>query len=179
MVIADVLPGSPAAEQGLRAGDVILSLNGKPMENARPFTVNQYRFRIGQRVELTLSRGGEELSRSVPVAERRGVIGELGDGVHPLRDQLPELSLLAVDFEASIEALVGPRRIAEGVLVASPAPGVALESTPFELGDIIVELNARRVRNVRELRQGLAATAAPWVLQVERHQRLLFVTVEP
>jgi S1-C subfamily serine protease len=88
--------------------------------------------------------------------------------------------VLAVDFEANMEALVGPRRIPQGVLVASPAPGVALESTPFEFGDVIVELNARRVRNVRELRQGLAATAsAVDAVQVERHQRLPFVTVEP
>jgi S1-C subfamily serine protease len=65
------------------------------------------------------------------------------------------------------------------VLVASPAPGVALESTPFELGDVIVAINGRALSGRRELSAALARAERPWVLQVERRQRLFFVVVEP
>jgi serine protease Do len=52
VVIADVAPGGPAAEAGLRIGDLVLSMDGKPMENARQFDVNLYRRSVGVSVPL-------------------------------------------------------------------------------------------------------------------------------
>ena len=43
VILADVLPGGPADTAGLKIGDIVLSFNGKPIENARQFHVNLYR----------------------------------------------------------------------------------------------------------------------------------------
>jgi S1-C subfamily serine protease len=40
VVLADVIPGSPADVAGLRAGDIVLSPDGKPMDNGRQLQVN-------------------------------------------------------------------------------------------------------------------------------------------
>ena len=63
VVLADVYPGSPAAAAGLRIGDIILTLNGKTMENARQFQVNLYPRRVGETLDLEVLRG----SARVPV----------------------------------------------------------------------------------------------------------------
>ena len=42
VVLADVAPGSAAAKAGLEPGDVVLTLDGKPMENGRQFRINVY-----------------------------------------------------------------------------------------------------------------------------------------
>ena len=43
VVLADVTPGGPAAQAGLRPGDVVVALDGKPMENGRQLQVGLYR----------------------------------------------------------------------------------------------------------------------------------------
>lgn len=57
MVVGDVLPGSPAEEAGLRRGDRIVAIGGKPLENLRPF---YEAIVVGQKdiVEFTVERPG-------------------------------------------------------------------------------------------------------------------------
>src|SRR5579875_2129879 len=43
VIVADVEPDGPAAEAGVKVGDIVLAMNGKPMENARQLQVDTYR----------------------------------------------------------------------------------------------------------------------------------------
>src|SRR5918994_25813 len=58
VVLGDVYPNSPAANAGLRVGDVILSVDGKRMENGRQFDVTLYQRRGG-------APGGPEMGRGL------------------------------------------------------------------------------------------------------------------
>ena len=58
-IVADVTPGSPAAVAGIEIKDVILTLDGKVIENARQFGVNIYQ-KADQTVALELLRRGEK-----------------------------------------------------------------------------------------------------------------------
>jgi S1-C subfamily serine protease len=58
VVLADVIPGSPADHAGLRAGDIVLSLDGKPLDNGRQLQVGLYRDVVGAVVTLEILRDG-------------------------------------------------------------------------------------------------------------------------
>ena len=69
VIVADVTPGSAAEAAGLEIGDVLLTLNGKTLENARQFDVNLYG-KADQTIALEILRGSDKLSKQVAVLER-------------------------------------------------------------------------------------------------------------
>jgi serine protease Do len=69
VLLSDVYPRGPAAGMGLAVGDVVLTLDGKPMENARQFQVDLYPRRVG---ELVVLRDGTRLTFTVAPVDRPG-----------------------------------------------------------------------------------------------------------
>ncbi len=69
--MGDVFPAGSAASAGLKEGDVILTLNGKVMENARQLEVNIYRHAIGERISLEVLRGADKFKVEVAVGAER------------------------------------------------------------------------------------------------------------
>lgn len=60
VVIGDVLPGSPGAAAGLRAGDVVTKVNDQAIDEEHPLATIMLRFRPGDRVRLSVVRDGRE-----------------------------------------------------------------------------------------------------------------------
>ncbi len=78
----------------LKVGDLVLSLNDKPMENARQFDVNLYRMEIGQTVQLQVQRGSETITATVTVAERVGDPIRLAALIRRETKPIPKLAYL-------------------------------------------------------------------------------------
>ena len=95
VVLADVMPGSPADRAGLKAGDLVLSLDGKRMDNGRQLDINLYRHVVGDVVTVELLRDGLVERRRVAVAERRDLSG-LSNAVDPREHIVPRLGILGI-----------------------------------------------------------------------------------
>ncbi|MFI8210473.1 S1C family serine protease [Streptomyces werraensis] len=68
-----VSTGGPGAEAGIRPGDVITKVDGRPVHSGEELIVKTRAHRPGDRLELTLERGGEERTVSL-------VLGSSDDG---------------------------------------------------------------------------------------------------
>lgn len=73
---------------------MVLSLDGKLLENGRPFDVNLYRKRIGGTVALEIGRGPQRSTIRVPVIERRETTDQFRDMVTPEQNLIPRLGIL-------------------------------------------------------------------------------------
>lgn len=180
VVLGDVLPRSPAERAGLQIGDVIVSLDGKPMENGRQFDVNLYRHRAGQSVTLEVLRGTKPLSLRVEVVERPDLARDLLPMVSPDTNLVAGLGILALDLTPRVAQLLPELRRAEGVVVvgrAADAPYLELGILP---GDVIHSLNGQNVRDLQELRRVLSKLQpySPVVLHVERDGQQRYVSFE-
>jgi serine protease Do len=179
VVLGDVVPGSTAAAAGLQVGDIVLSLDGKPMENGRQFDVNLYRRAAGDVATLEILRDGQKQTFPVAVAERDDDPMRFADLVSPERNVIERLGVMAIDVTPAVSQALGGLRRNGGVLVASRAANAGAEYG-LEPGDVIFSVNATPVNALVALRTVIARLPAnaPCVLQVQRQGQLMFLSFE-
>ena len=149
VLISGALTDSPAAEAGIKSGDLLVRLNGTAVdvqfaEQMPDFNRLAADLPIGQPVEAVLLRDGKELTVKVTPVERE-------------KAKLKERELKDWGFTASDISLLAAkemkRKNREGVLVTSVRPGGGAGSAKpaIEPEDVLVEVNGKPVHNVREL----------------------------
>ncbi len=158
-MLSDVRPGGPAAAAGLRVGDIVVALDGKPMENARQLDVNLYRRALGDVVTLDVVRSGVRLSFDATVLERPKDPERFISLVTPERNLVSRLGVLALELDADLLRAAGPLRGSEGVLVAARAGGSYGTEDDLRPGDVIYAVNGVSVRGLGELRQAVGRPA--------------------
>lgn len=178
VVLGDVYPNSPAQQAGLRIGDVILSVDGKALENGRQFDVTMYRKKIGSSVTLDVARGLQRSSVRVPVVERRDGGDQFRDMVTPEQNLIPRLGILALDITPQLAQMIPGLRSDQGVVVAavgSDADG----SAGLVAGDVIYGMNGAQIRTLAELRVAVEAQASATnvVLQIGRQGQIRFLAI--
>ncbi|MBL8176257.1 MAG: trypsin-like peptidase domain-containing protein [Bryobacterales bacterium] len=179
VLVADVASSSAAESAGLESRDIILTLNGKTMENARQFGVNIYQS-AGQTVTVELLRGERKIGKKMAVLERP----RDPDRILSLltRDSnVPRLGVLAVELDEKVTPLLPPLRRLSGVVVAGLASTAIELSETLLPGDVIYECNNTPVRNLAALKTALDAipAASPIALFIERQGQLQFLLMEP
>lgn len=176
VVLGDVYPGGPADRAGLKLGDMILSLDGKPLENGRQLDVVLYRKPIGQPVTLEVGRGPQRLILKVPVIERRGDPQQFSDLVSPERNLVTRLGLLGLELTPQLTQVIPGLRAERGVVVAAVAGDSPSGLLP---GDVIYGIDRTPIGTLAELRAGVDSIAAGGniVLQIGREGQLRFLAV--
>jgi serine protease Do len=176
-IVADVVRGGPAAAAGLEVKDVILAMNGKPIENARQFGVNIYQ-KANQTVTLDILRRGEKKSLQVAIIERPKDPDHLMALINKDENVVPALGILAVDLEKAMPLMPAVRKLSGAVVVGAIEDGAAAEAG-LRAGDVVYEINNRPVRGVKDLLDAARnlKSGRTAVLHIERQSQLQFVEV--
>jgi serine protease Do len=180
VLLSDVTPDGSAEKAGLEVGDMVLSLDGKPMQNARQFEINLYRSAPGQKVNIEVLRGTNKLTYPVTVVEREDDPQRFADMVDPAKNVIPKLGILGIGIDQKVVDLLPELRKKYGVVVAARAGDSPYTGDSLQLGDVIYSVNSLPVTSIDSLRtalDGLKDNEA-LVLQVQRGDRLIFLTME-
>ncbi|MCS2610102.1 DegQ family serine endoprotease [Halomonas dongshanensis] len=142
-LIADLDPEGPAAQGGLRAGDVILSVDGEAVEqsNALPRLIG--RVAPGDEVELRLMRDGEEVTERVEL----GNWPDAGQGGKGAQSQV-RLGIAVSELDDAMRERLD---IQGGVMVNEVEPGSVAAAAGLRAGDVLVSVDHRSVSSAEEL----------------------------
>ncbi|HWC18840.1 MAG TPA: trypsin-like peptidase domain-containing protein [Terriglobales bacterium] len=180
VLLEDVAPGGPAEKAGLKVGDVVLAIDGSPVENVRQFALDLYRYRIGDLVHVQVWRGGQKTSFAVPVVEQADDPTRFADMVDPQRDVVPRLAILGLSITSDVRAMLPDLRYESGVIVAARTQGNTGSSSGPQPGDVIYAVNGKHVDNVTALRGALDQIKPdqPLVLQIQRQGQLSYMVLD-
>ncbi len=85
-VVAGCHPKSPAQKAGLKVGDKVVEINGRPIERAAELKEELARFYVGEKVRLTVARGDERFEREVELVAKLTPYEHPFLGILPMRD---------------------------------------------------------------------------------------------
>jgi serine protease Do len=180
VLVADVTPDGPADKSGLQPGDIVLSLDSKPMENARQLEVGLYRFPVGDKINLEVLRGDKRLTLDVAVTAKDDDPQRFADLVDPEKNLIPKLGILGVEIDRKLAPLLPDLRKSYGIVVAARAAGSEAMDADLRPGDVIYSINTEPTATVAALTTALAQIKSgdAVVLQLERDGQLMYVSFE-
>ncbi|MFN7023484.1 MAG: Do family serine endopeptidase [Pseudorhizobium sp.] len=175
-LVVEPQEGSPGAEAGLEAGDVILALDGQPIEDARDLSMTVASAGPGKKVELSVWRKGEAKSVEVTL----GDLANADSGEPAEQDQ-------EVPAPTNQEALpnlgltVAPAEDGNGVVIAKVDPQSEAAERGLAEGERITSINNQAVTGVDEAKEILAKARSSErdnaLFQIESEQGSRFVAL--
>ncbi|WPM32002.1 Do family serine endopeptidase [Hydrogenobacter sp. T-2] len=161
VIIAQIMPGSPADKVGLKVGDIVVEVDGQKVSEVRELQFKIMRTEPGKEINLKVVRDGKETSLKIRVGEmpEDRQVGEAEQGQ-------ADLGLVLRDLTQEEETRLGVK----GVLVVRVAPNSLAMQSGIAPGDVILRVGNRPVSNVREFQQSIEA-----LRQAGRESALLLI----
>jgi serine protease Do/serine protease DegQ len=158
-LVSQVVEGSAAEKAGIKAGDIITAVNGKPVKDASGLRNTIGLLSIGERVDVALLRDGKPRRVTAVIGERDAAAEAEAAGLHR--------GLEGADLA---DAQGG------GVLIRSVAEGSPAAQRGLRANDVITGVGRTRVANLAEFRRATEGAAA-FVLQIRRGSAVLVIPI--
>ncbi len=174
VVVRELHSDGPAKAAGIQPGDVLLTVNGKPIADPRGMAFRLATLKVGDTATLALWRRGQriELPIALVAAPRDPLPREtLLDGRQPLQGALVANLSPSLAEELSIDAW-------KGVVVLKVRRGSFASEFGIHPGDIIAEVNGAATPMVADLVAVLASAADTWTIDLVRDGKARTITVE-
>jgi len=174
VLLKNVYPGGPAANAGLKAGDVVLNIDGVDIEDMQALNYRIATHKAGDVVKAHVTGGGPARDVTVKLAlppENPPRDATQVAGRNPMTGaKIENLSpAAALDMQMAISA--------RGVVVVSTAANTPASSYGFQAGDVVRSVNGAEIHSVGELVRALNAAGGHWDMIVERGGQRLTLNV--
>ena len=166
-LVSQVVPGSAAEEAGIQAGDVIVAIDARPVEDSTALRNMIGLMRLGTDMEITYIRDGEMRKMRAKTGRSSSQILAESEAVNKFKGaEFRDLDPSHPRYET-----------VEGVLVAEVEEGSPGERNGLQPGDIVTAVNRTKVRSVAEFSEVAASTGGAIALNILRGNTRLFLVI--
>lgn len=175
VLVKSIYPGGPAAQAGLKTGDVVLAVDGADVDDMQSLNYRIATRKPGDTIRIKLIGDGKTreavLKLALPPESPRRETTTIA-GRNPLAGvKVENLSpAVAVDLQMNL--------FAKGVVVRGVAPGSFAAQSGLQPGDIVRSVNGRNANDVGALKSLLNNARGHWDLTFERDGRRMSLTVD-
>jgi Do/DeqQ family serine protease len=172
-LVASVTAESPAARAGLKSGDVIVAVDGQPVEDPNAF---EYRFAtkpLGGKANVSIERRGSALAVSVAL---EGAPERPRDEI-VIRARSPFMGAKIATLSPALADELRLDAAAEGVAIIEIENGSTAQSLGFQRGDLVISVNGVKIANSRELERIANSASRQWNLVILRGGQQINITL--
>jgi serine protease Do len=175
-LIGQVVPESPAEKAGLKAGDVIISYNGREVSQMTMLPAMVANTKVGEKAKLVLIRDGEKQNITVEIGmleDEEAVLAGTETGTSK------KLGITVQELTPKLAESLGTE-LDHGLIVSDVEPESAAAEAGILRGDIILEINREKVEKVAQYIKALQAAQEKKsiLLLIQRDQNTRFVVIE-
>ena len=162
-LVQDVTPGSPGARAGIRTYDLIVAVDGKPVEGNDQLIQLIAARQPGSSATLQIVRDGRAMNLPVKLAERpqrdrRTPAGAQDQAPQPSSQRGPALGMSVREIDTEFANRFRLPDGTQGVIVSRVEPMSPAYDADIERGHVLLEINRRPVRSIDDYRRLTAAT---------------------
>ena len=161
--VSQVLPNSAAAKAGVKAGDVVVSMNGKALTSFAALRAEVGSLPVGTKLQLGLLREGKPVNVTVELQQSS-------------QDKVQSATIYTGIEGADLSNVDTNGQ--KGVRVDSVKPGSAAARIGLKKGDVILGVNQQAVANLGELRKVLDTKPSVLALNVQRGDSSLYLLMQ-
>jgi serine protease Do len=150
VTIANVIPGTPAEAAGMKVGDTVTSVDGKPVKNGDELVADIASRKPGSKITLGYVRNGKKQEATVTVADRAKLFASrLGEEEEGGEETTPKASKLGLSVGAVTSDYADRLDIpaGKGVIVRDVKPGSFADDVGLARGDVVLEVNKQPVNS--------------------------------
>jgi Do/DeqQ family serine protease len=173
-LVSDVNPDGPAAKAGLAPGDVVLAMNGVPIEHVDALGYRLATQAIGAEVSLDVLHQGE--TKTLAVKLERAPEGASATEL-TIDGRGPFAGAKVAALSPRLAQRLGMRTEEKGVVIVDLARGSPAESFGFRPKDIIVEMNGEKITSAEQVKKLAEENTRWWRFTLNRNGQMLRQTL--
>ncbi|HEV2447184.1 MAG TPA: DegQ family serine endoprotease [Candidatus Sulfopaludibacter sp.] len=174
-LVGDVTPDSPASRAGLQKGDIIMDIDGRPVQDSSQLRMHISLMQPGTTVSVKVLRDGAERTFNVKLAE---MPTQQAKAETPNSNPESNMQGISVeDVNTRTARQLGLPASTTGVVVTGIDPNSAAADSGLQRGDVIQEVNRQPVRNTADFDRAIRNSKDQALLLVNRQGNTLYIAV--
>jgi Do/DeqQ family serine protease len=172
-LVANVAADSPAARAGLKAGDVIVSVEGQAVDDPNAFDYRFATLPLGGNAKLGYLREGREHTATVALQ----VAPDTPREEITIRARSPFFGAKVANISPALADELQLDNATKGVVIVDVYDGSIARSVGFQRGDVVLSVNGEDIAKTADLKHAAEQSARVWRITIQRGGQQMSVTL--